>query len=265
MEKNMRMKSLLIAGMAMATVSACDAPGEVQVSHTKRDTARQVRAAARLDCPEKEGDLRLVSAASDGRACAYRDKDGSEVELRLTGADGQAELASLENDLRALVPAAAFQAEPPEPPLSPEAPEPPEAPTPDQGSSRESARVRVPGLLDIRTEGDRASVRLPGVTVNADGDNADVRVGGKGREAVNVRAHDGGAEIRTQDEDKGALTSTYLLASETAGPAGWRVAGYQAQGADKGPFVVGVLRSKTDRRKNLMNDVEELVERNVRN
>ena len=80
----MRIRSLLIVGAAMAAVSACDAPGEVEVWHTERDTARQVRAAARLDCPEKEGDLRLVSAASDGRGCAYRDEDGSEGEVRDT-------------------------------------------------------------------------------------------------------------------------------------------------------------------------------------
>ena len=261
----MRIRSLLIAGAALAALGACDAPGEVEVQHTERDTNRQVRVAAQLECPEKEGDLRLISKASDGRACAYRDEDGSEVELRLTGADGRIELASLETELRTLVPAAVSQSEPPEPPMPPEAPQPPAAPAFDEGSSRESTRVRVPGLLDIRTEGDRASVRMPGVTVKADGEDADVRVGGRNGEAVNVRAHDGGAEIRAEDEDKGALTTTYLLASETAGPAGWRVAGYQAQGADAGPFVVGVLRSKTDRRKNLMNDVEELVERNVRN
>jgi hypothetical protein len=255
----MRIRSFLIVGAAVAALGACDAPGEVEVSHTERDTDRQVRAAVRLDCPEREGDLRLVSAASDGRACAYRDEDGSEVELRLTGPDGRAELASLEDELRALVPAAAA---PPEPP---EAPEPPGVPASDGGSNRESTRVRVPGLLDIRTEGDRASVRMPGVTVDADDQNADVRIGGDDGEAVNVNAHEGGAEIRAQDDDKGALTSTYLLASETAGPAGWRVAGYQAQGADKGPYVVGVLRSRKERRNNLMNDVEELVERNVRN
>jgi len=56
--------------------------------------------------------------------------------------------------------------------------------------------------------------------------------------------------VASRSRAGGDIRSIVLLASETAGPEGWRVAGYQAQGPGAGPLVVGALR-------------EALVERNV--
>ena len=260
----MQGKAWLIAGVALAGLAACSDGGNVEVSHVSSSDA-PARVASRLDCPEREGDLRLVSAAADGRPCAYRTEDGAQVELRLTGADGAAELASLETELRALVPAAASAPEPLEPPAPPEPPEPAKGWSTAEGGSgepTERTKVRLPGL-SIETEGDRASVRMPGMRVEADGDKAQVRMGGGGAESVTVDAHDGGAEIRTRDDDDGGLRSMFLVASETPGPAGWRVAGYQARGAQNGPAVVGVVRSREEKRDGLMDDVDDLVRRNV--
>ncbi|MDP8916548.1 MAG: hypothetical protein M3M95_04990, partial [Pseudomonadota bacterium] len=148
------------------------------------------------------------------------------------------------------------------PPQPPEPPTPPGAPSP---SGEERAQVRLPGL-SVDAQGDRATVRLPGVTIDAQDDKANIRVRGDDGEAVTVRANDGGAEIRTvetQGRKNGDFSSTYLLASETAGPGGWRVAGYKAQGPGAGPLVIGVLRARGRRDGDLMDEVEDLIQRNV--
>lgn len=251
----MRKLTLVTAACGAALLGACTdqagaGEGSTELSVTSN---RPMQVAERLDCPEREGDLRLISAATDGRACAYRGEDGAEVELRLASAG---DLPPLETELKSLIPGADA------PPLPPEAPEPPTPPEPVSG---EDGRVRIPGVLDVRSEGDRAYVRLPGMTVRADGDNADVRIGGDDGETVKVRAHDGGATVRVSEPEKdGDRRSTFLVTSDQPGPAGWRVAGYQARGSSQGPMIVGVLRAKRDRRGDVMEDVENLLDRNVR-
>lgn len=274
----MRNLWIIVAGVAAAALSACDggvnartAGGDetdIRISSNNVQTnKRQIRVGSRLECPEREGDLRLTSAASDGRSCSYRSQDGdAEVQLQLATLNGTAEthLRALETDLRRLVPAAAAAAA--------AAPQPPQPPTPgedeiDGRSGDGDARVVLPGV-SVNAQGERASIRLPGVTINADEGSADIRVrDDKDGETVSVRANDGGAEIRARGDSTragGDLSSTYLLASKTAGPAGWRVAGYKAQGPGAGPLVVGVLRAKGRHDGDLMDDVEDLIERNVR-
>jgi hypothetical protein len=252
MEGSMRTLMLITAVCGAALLAGCSdragaGEGSTKVSFS---SDRSVRVAERLDCPEREGDLRLISAATDGRACAYRGEDGAEVELRLAAAG---DLAPLETELKALIPGSEA------PPLPPQPPEPPEPVHGDDG------HVRIPGVLDVRSEGDRATVRLPGMTVEANGDNADVRIGGDDGETVRVRAHDGGATVRVAEpEDGGDVRSTFLATSDEPGPAGWRVAGYQARGMANGPMVVGVMRAREERRGRLMDDVEDLLDRNVK-
>lgn len=248
-------RMLGLAGCAaMALASAACSEGEAQIKHTVTGDA-PVRVAGRLDCPEREGRLRLQSTAADGRACAYRDEDGAEVELRLASAET---LPALETELKALIPAAASPPEPPAPP------EPPESGNPaGAADTGDRTHVRLPGMR-IDTEGDRASVHLPGMRVEANGDNADVRIGGEHGDGVSVRAHDGGAEVHISDEEKaGDVRSTFLLTSDAPGPSGWRVAGYQARGSKPGPMVLGVLRARGKSHGRLMNDVEDLLDRNV--
>lgn len=251
-------KVLVITGAAAAALLAgCTAEVDASVTSEKKG-GTPVRIAARLDCPQREGNLRLVSTAPDGRACAYRGEAGEEVELRLADLST---LTPLEAELSALIPDAAGPAAPiaPMPPLPPAAPGAPTPPAPVG-----SERVSVPGVMDVRSEGDRASVRLPGVSIEADGDNADVRIGGKDGEKVSVRARDGGAQIRVSDSKHASdVRSTFLVTSDKPGPAGWRVAGYQARSAGSGPAVIGVMRLRSDRKGDLMDDVEDLMDRNV--
>lgn len=262
----------MAAGLAALAAAGCDGDvnastriideNGVRVSASTTETDRsRFKVASRLECPEREGKLRLASSAADGRSCTYRSRDGeAQVELRLAALNGPAEahLRPLEADLKLLVPsAAAAAASPP--------PAPPAPPGVGAAADGERTQVRMPGL-QVDAQGDRASVRLPGVTINADDRNADIRVRGDDGESVTVRATDDGAEIRTVEAKaraRGDFSSTYLLASETAGPGGWRVAGYRAQGPSAGPLVIGVLRAQGRRDDNLMDEVEELIERNV--
>ena len=249
---NKRVSLAGVAAMALLGAAACsEANGSMTTSVTDDSP---VRVAARLDCPEREGDLRLQSAAADGRACAYRTEDGAEVELRLAAADA---LPALEAELKALIPAAA-------------APEPPTPPEPLGSGTHlgvanvgERSEVRLPGLK-IDTQGDRASVRMPGVHIEADGENAQVKIGEGDGDDVNIRAHEGGAEVRVSDaENAGDVRSTFLITSDEPGPAGWRVAGYQARGSGAGRLVLGVLRARGERHNGLMDDMEDLLDRNV--
>ena len=116
------MRKLLIigVGLTLAGLAACNAEVDARTTRVeengisiKGDTVqtnkRAMRVGARLECPEREGHLRLASAAPDGRSCAYRSEDGdAEIQLQLTALTGpaDAQLRTLENDLRALVPAA---------------------------------------------------------------------------------------------------------------------------------------------------------------
>ena len=249
------MRTAIMITSAAALLAGCT--GEVDVTSTASAGETPARVAARLDCPDREGDLRLMSTAQDGRACAYRGEDGVEVELRLAASS---ELPSLESQLKALIPAAATPPEPPAPPR------------PFGGGDHvgvasddgERTQLRLPGL-SVDTDRDRASVRMPGVRVNAEGENADVRIGGDDGESVNVRAHEGGAVVRIAEGAKnGRLHATFLVTSDEPGPTGWRLAGYQARGSEAGPVVVGIVRAREERRRGLMDDVEDLIDRNVK-
>jgi hypothetical protein len=258
MEGHMR-SIYFLAGAAALALAACD--GAARTTHTSKttvsdDDGRAYQINARLDCPEREGDLERVSAAADGRSCLYRSERGGEAELRLVdlnGGDGEAYLKTLEQQLKPLGPVVADAPAPPEPPEAAAA----------ERSSRESSHVRIPGLLDVQTDGDKATVRLPGVTVNAsDDDSADVRVG-HGDQQVTVHARDEAAEVRAHDNKRGRLSSMYLLAADTPSAAGWRVVGYVARGSKQGPLVVGTAKVREDR-DDAFEDMEDLVGRNAK-
>jgi len=244
------------AGVALA-LAGCDSNAEMRVKHVSNDgQGGRYAAVERLDCPEQEGDLRLESAAADGRSCLYRTRRGGEVELRVTPLNGQAPeqvLAAVERELEPLVPGAPQHAAP----AAPEPPQPTALPAEDGG------RVRVPGLLDIQSKGDNATIRMPGVSIVANGDKADVRVSDADGQQVTVNAEGEGARVRARSTEDASVRSSFILASETPGPQGWRVAGYQARGPAAGPLVVGVAKVK-DEKDDAMDDMQDLVRQNVR-
>ena len=288
--------ALAAAGVAVA-VAGC---------HRHRgDDARSVAVTTRLDCPPEQGDLRRTAAAADGRSCRYAGPDGQEVTvayLVLDGRSPQDALKPTEADLRAAVPAAAAPEpgslrsadedrpdadgdddddrddaradaapRPPAVPGVPTPPRPPEAPQVDRawragGPDRinhDRVRINLPFLHVEADGGGRAHVRTFGVEVNADQDGAaTVRTPGGG--AIDARRD--GAEMRFGSVGRRRADLVYIVASDHAGPQGFRSAGYVAKGPTNGPLVVGVVRSRDGERAHdgELHDVKRLVSRNVR-
>ena len=257
----MRTTCLITCASAAALLLAgCDGNAEMRVKHTEvDDEPGRYRVVEKLECPEREGDLRLSFVAADGRSCSYKSRRGAEVELRLVALDGRTAdvvLGAIEAELGPLVPGApaAEPSSPPQPPAPPEAPE---------ARTGEQSEVRIPGVVDIRANDKSASIRLPGVTIDASDDKAKVRVRGEDGERVTVDAQDKAARVRAHSDRNGDLKSTFILASEAPGPQGWRVAGYEARGPVNGPLVVGVGKVKDDN-DDSMDDMEDLVSQNLR-
>ena len=209
-----------------------------------------------LDCPDRVGDLTRTVQAADGRSCGYDGPREEQVQLSfmpLNGATPDARLASLDQTLKAELPAAGDAAA--------------HGPGVYVGADKagDHAHIDLPGF-HVNTSGDRASIRLPGVTINADGDDSKVSTGPEGHETSVVSAHPGGAEIRVGGVNSNGADMTYLLASDTPGPTGFRVVGYKAKGPPAGPLVVGVFHVRQhDHRGDNMSDhgLERLIDMNV--
>ena len=209
-----------------------------------------------LACPGQVGELTRTAQAADGRSCAYDGPHEEQVQLSfmpLNGVSPDARLASLDQSLRAELPAASAAA----------------ANGPGvyvgAGKTGDHAHIDLPGF-HVNASGDRASIHLPGVTINADGDDAKVSTGPEGHEHSVVSAHPGGAEIRVGGVNSNGADMTYLLASDTPGPTGFRVVGYKAKGPSAGPLVVGVFHVREhEHDANNMADlgVSRLVDMNV--
>jgi len=228
--------ALALAG-CYPSISVADEDGRPEVD---------ARAVARLACPEQQGELMRLNAAADGRSCSYTAPDGGEVTLRLValGADGpRAALEPIEAQLRTVVPAPVAR--------------------PLRGVSRPGAQadvnINLP-FFEVRAGEDAAHVRMPGITVDADGEDADVRVGGPDGETVLVNARDGASEVRVHDREGGDIDATYILARDEPTAAGWRTAGYQARGPRGGPLVVATAQSRTESDQ-LFDELDELIDR----
>jgi hypothetical protein len=246
-----------MAALAAALgLSACNPP------HPHPQAA--LRTVSSLDCPETQGDLTRKSAAADGKSCVYATDGGDQLTLQLVSLDGKdarTALAPIEASLKAELPAVG--ATPPTP-VPPGAPVPPPAggPKPD----KDKVDIDLPGI-HIHTNGEgHANVDTVGVHVDAhdgghDGDHANVRIG-DGAGGVNVNADDGGAQIRINEPGSG-VRGRYILASDTPGPHGYKVAGYEARGPEGGPIAVAVLLSKSDDHDALSHDIRDLLKRNV--
>ncbi len=209
-----------------------------------------------LVCPDHLEALIRTAQSTDGQSCAYNGPRQEQVELRITplaGATLEAKLALLDQTLKTELPSAAA------------------LPASGQGiyvggdQTGHHAHIDLPGFHLNASDG-KASIQMPGVSINADGDDAKVTTGRQGHESSVVNAHPGGTEIRVGGVNADGLDTTYLLASDTPGPSGFRVVGYRAKGPPAGPLVVGVFRIREhDHGHNEMSDlgVSRLIDMNV--
>ncbi|MFT4253929.1 MAG: hypothetical protein QM608_15775 [Caulobacter sp.] len=252
------MRLILVLAAGAAALAACSPVVSVKTEKHERVVHKRepLRAISRLDCPEKQGGLRRVSVAPDGRSCQYAG-DQAEVSLRLIdfqNNDAETALAPIEAELKTLMPQL----------------KPPVAPAPPNGKN--AAHIKLPGLsIDARDEG--ADIRIGGMTINANDGEAQVRVtknvtdGGKttkveerkdgGHESrtvqvsssddgdgdVSIHANDDGAVIQQRKKAKDGVRATLVLASDKA-PTGYHLAGYEARGPQGGPLAVAIVKAK---------------------
>ncbi|MDR7229725.1 hypothetical protein J2X45_000788 [Caulobacter sp. BE264] len=257
----------LLIGAGVSALTACQPAASDKETRTERRLGREaVRAIERLDCPERQGGLTRVSAAADGQSCSYASSEGT-VDLRLVhlnGGDAEAALAPIEAELKGVIP-------------TPEAPPKP----PEAKAGKNKTSIHLPGV-SIDAHGDTADIRIGHLTINSDGGTAEVKVNknvniksNDGHASVNVsaedghegdvtiRANDNGAEIRAL-KGGDAVRSTLILANDKA-PNGYRVAGYEARGPKGGPLAVAIVKAKnrnTDDH-DLFKDMKALVRHNV--
>jgi hypothetical protein len=248
---------LLAAAAASLLLSACDGRVHYESDGPGRG---ELKTLARLECPEREDQLDRVSASPDGLACDYAG-EGAQVKLQLVPLNGrtpEAVLAAYETEFRALMPT-----------LTPAEEQAPMSAldietdvTVGVESNEEKAHVRMPGM-SIDADGDRAQIRI-GNTITIDADDTDSVVKVRGDDGdVSVNADDNGAEIRTSDSGEGGMRSTFILASESASPNGLRLVGYEARGPVAGPLLVATIRSTTDDSDQVIDAMKDLVRKNI--
>jgi hypothetical protein len=263
----------LLIGVGATALTAChrvETSDKPEQHHERRMGRREpIRAVDRLDCPERQGELRRVSVADDGQSCAYTSPD-SVVDLRLirlNGGDAEAALAPIETELKTVMP------------TPPAAPKPRNA---KNGKGKNKTSIHLPGI-NIDANDDGADIRIGHLTINSDGGAAEVKINSKnvnfkddGRHGVNVsaddehgegdvtiKAHDHAAEIRAKKTGE-VVRSTFILANDKA-PKGYRLAGYEARGPKGGPLAVAVVKAKTRNTDDhdIFRDMKALVRHNV--
>lgn len=274
------MRNLTLLAAGLLALGACSPKVETQPREKRTLAGRRepLHAIDKLTCPQKQGDLTLVSTAPDGQSCAYQGRN-AEVSLRLvplSGGDAEAALAPIETELKTLMPAIRSA-----------------APAPANGGKRpDGAKISLPGIkIDAHDKG--ADVKIGGLSINANDGSAEVKVSKNinirdgesvrrireqtsgGRSTVSVSASDGeegdtdihandaGAEIRHRRRGDG-VRATLILASDKAA-SGYRVVGYEARGPKGGPLAVAVVKAKgrdgSDH--DVFEDMKMLVRRNV--
>lgn len=260
------MKLLVLAGALSSVValSAC---------HPRPQAAVQT---GRLDCPETEGGLTRVSMADDGRSCLYRSSEGAEVNLRLMAVetDAYATLAAIEQELQGLgglevasATTAVVPAQPPSEERIAEARRVEEQAMADAGSAPESARAEARVAADADPDTESVSVQLPGLKIDANDQDARIKIG-----PVRIDAGESGAtvkvarDVRLRGEalsrEKRGVRATYILAGERA-PPGYAYVAYEAGGPKAGPLAVAVVTSALDiEGGGIDSDIGKLVRRN---
>ncbi|WP_174301709.1 hypothetical protein [Caulobacter sp. S45] len=223
------------SGVLLVAVCALDACHPKPLHEAGLGYARRPMGVGQtLVCPDQVGGLNRTAWGADGRTCAYEGPHEEQVQLSfmpLGGVAPDVRLASLDQTLKAELPAVSSAA------------------ANGQGvyvggdAGGHHAHIDLPGFHLNASDG-KASIHMPGVSINADGDDAKVTTGPEGHENSVVSAHPGGAEIRVGGVNANGADMTYLLASDTPGPTGFRVVGYMAKGPPAGPLVVAVFHAR---------------------
>lgn len=261
------MKTLLLLAASALALAACQKPATLK---------------AKLECPQTEGSLTLVSAAADGQSCVYRESDGAQITLTRMPVKGDAlaTLATLEAELKTLggMPVASSADTTAAPGSAAEAAR-------VEAEARADARIdaaidsavdeavegrpRIQARVDTETGEEHTQVDLPGLHIKAEGEKANVQVG-----PINIKA-DGDSstatikmyrDVRMRGEalsrEKRGLRATFIYAGDDL-TGGYKYLGYEASGPKKGPIVVAVVKSTADsRHDDMYDDVKTLVRRN---
>jgi len=235
-------------GVAALVLAACTLP------HRHHEETAALRTISSLNCPDSQGDLTRKSAAGDGKTCLYGDDNGDEVTLQLIDLSGQtpkSALAPLEAQLRTEMPAAAGAGA-------------------GGGPDNDRVDIDLPGI-HIHARGhdqgdsDHASVQINGAdggkSATAADQNGNVAVSAT-KPGVAVDASDNGAQISVNEPGSGVRQS-FILASDSPGPNGYKMVGYQARGPAAGPLVVASMKVKSDDHDSLNHDVRKLLNLNV--
>lgn len=295
---------LLVTLCAVSALSAgCDGENSVRISSsaTTSDAKGVLKVVDTLQCPETLGVLtRKGTAQAGGTVCNYSGPRGAEVSLHLVNLEDEsadsvmrrfetllsaamphtsAELRASADASQARIAADGARVEADAARVEADAArvEADEARrAADAGANGERVTVRGPGLT-VNAEGEKADVRLPGLSVNADGDRASVQIGGfsinaddadgtasisSSDDSVSIQAHEDAAEIRTRAPGE-ATRATYMLTDETPAEAGWRLVGYEARGPVGGPIVVATVRAKDRDSDGVFDSAKDLVTLNV--
>lgn len=272
----------LVLGLAALT-TGCDGDNSVRISSTRTsdiDATGVLRVVEALQCPQTLGSLtRKGSATAQGTICTYGGPRGAEVVLHLVTLDGDDSISALkafEDRLSAAMPRTSAQIN-----ESERAAAAAEA-TADSASASANAAAASADSASRAAEqasddAERVSVRLPGISIDADGEDASVNIGGIDIEAqgdgtnVDVQGADGGVSVRANDSATVVRTSAsgdatranWILTDNRASAEGWRLVGYEARGPAGGPIVVVTVRSKDREGGDVFDDAKELVTLNV--
>ncbi len=270
--------SLLMASAAALMTAACDGEGSRVSTVSISDDGGPLKVVTTLQCPQTQGPLtRKGGPAADGLSCDYAGPRGSEVTLHLValdGADATEALKPFETRLSSELPAAEAQLASAPMDQAADAAVDVRSETVD---GVEHAEVRMPGV-DIQAKGDDAVVRLPGMSIDASGDKAIVRIGGlqinaddasekvsitTEDEALDIQAHGDATVVRTRAPGK-SIRANFILTDGSGEERGlWRVVGYEARGPSGGPIVVATVKSKGRNEDGLFDAARDLVRLNV--
>lgn len=254
-------QSTWIAALATAgfvALAGCQQAETGKTDQGERRTGRDsVRVISRLDCPDRQGDLKRTSVAADGLSCAYAGVE-AEVMLRLVslnGGDAEDALAPIEADLKTLMPSVT--------PLT-------ELKGSD-GRDRNRTSIHLPGVRIDASDGG-ADIKIGNITINSNeggasevkiNKNVTARTDETGDDAVSIRASDDGAEVRHSKRGD-SIRSTLILASDKP-TSGYRVVGYEARGPKAGPLAIATIKAKNrdSGDHDVFNDMKALVRHNV--
>ena len=220
-----------IAALAVGIVG-CTPP------HVHHHGDAALKTISSLNCPETQGDLTRKSQAPDGKSCDYSSASGNDVMLQLVslnGRDASAALDPIQAQLKSELPANAGTRD-------------------GDGSDHGRVDIDLPGI----------HIHANDTNKNDSKGNAKIDIGGgdKGGGGVHVQANDGGAQVSVNESGSG-IRLAYVLTSDTAGPHGYKVVGYDARGPHEGPLAVVIVKSKADDADDLRDDAKELLKLNV--